>query len=125
MTVLLINPIVSEKYHLGTSIFPLGLGYIATALEKSNFTVEVLDIFINQYNRNEVISKLENIVPKSICVGITGMISGFNYIKWLSTEIKKVDPNVKVVLGGPITNYRPDMILTNTDVDICCIGSMS
>jgi len=48
MGVLLINPHVSDKFDLGTSIIPLGLAYVGGALRRADIDVNVLDIFFGE-----------------------------------------------------------------------------
>lgn len=122
MSVVLINPHISEETELGTSIYPVGLGYIASALQKNDIDVEIFDIFILKFSLDEVRNELLKRETSPDWFGITGMVNGYKYIKNLSFLLKEIFPDTPVVLGGSITNYKPEIILNNTAVDVCCVG---
>jgi anaerobic magnesium-protoporphyrin IX monomethyl ester cyclase len=121
MKVLLINPMSSRKQPVKgrNTHFPVGLGYIAAYLKQNNFNVSVFDNeteCLNKYELTEFIEKSEY-----DAYGITGMSSQYNYIKGLSSIIKKLK-NKPVILGGPLATYSSDVVLENMDIDVCVIG---
>ncbi|MHC4617671.1 MAG: B12-binding domain-containing radical SAM protein [Planctomycetota bacterium] len=125
MKCLLINPPISDSNDPRQTFpvaFPHGLGYVATALAKAGIEVEVLDIYIHKMSKAQVTQKLGEVLPRVDFVGISGIINGFRYIRWLVLSIKACHPQVPVVLGGSICGPNPELLLGSTDVDICCIG---
>jgi radical SAM superfamily enzyme YgiQ (UPF0313 family) len=123
MKCLLIHPPITDnrKWDLAPC-FPHGLGYVAGALRKAEIEVYILDIFINKMSKDEVISILQEKLLYFDWVGISGIINGYKYIRWLTAEIKKLAPNIPVVLGGSICSPNPRLLLESIDADICCIG---
>ena len=115
MKVLLINPMMTEPVRF----FPLGLGYIARALLQRGDDVTVLDINANNYNGTKVIDKLLEI--EYDIVGITGMITQYEYVKWLSNAIKMANP-VPVIVGGGLASAATEFLLNTTSVDVAVIG---
>ena len=121
MKILLIQP---PCYYDGKSrlpdLFPLGLGYIARPLLKSRHDVEVLDIWAHQWTNEEVLQRIQRV--NYDIVGITAMSTQYAYIKWLTKELKKYHPNKKIVVGGALPTFSPEIVLRNTQTDICAIG---
>lgn len=116
MKILLINIPAGERT---PSYFPLGLGYIAKILLNEGHDVKVLDIFAKGYNQKKVIEIIHSL--EYDFVGISAMSPEYNYVKWLSKELKKYHKG-KIILGGALPTFSSEIILKNTEVDICIIG---
>lgn len=120
MKILLIQP---PHYYDGKTrppdLFPLGLGYIVTPLLKSQHKIEVLDIWAHQWTNEEVLQRIQKV--NYDIVGITAMSTQYAYVKWLTAELKKYHPN-KIVIGGALATYNAEIVLKNTQTDICVIG---
>ena len=121
MKVLLIQP--PHYYDDGKTsephAVPLGLGYVAKALLNSGNEVEVLDIWAHQYSDEEV----KQIIVKldyDIC-GIGAFSTQYAYVKWLISELKKLN-TAPIVMGNALATFSPEIVLNNTKADICCIG---
>lgn len=116
MKVLLIQP-----SHTGRepSLFPLGLGYIAAALKDIGAEVEILDIHAHNYSKEETCQELDKLSYD--VVGVNAFSTQYSYIKWLTSELKKRRSG-KIILGGPLSTYHPDLVLEKTDADICVIS---
>lgn len=72
---------------------PLGLAYIASALQKRGHYVE---------GYNLVVDPLENIeVEKFDYVGITVLTAFISHTRKLAEALKARNPNIKIVIGGP------------------------
>jgi anaerobic magnesium-protoporphyrin IX monomethyl ester cyclase len=121
MNVLLIQPphYYSDKTRM-PAFFPIGLGYIARVLLDAGHNIEVLDIYAHQYKNEEVAQKLKEIDFDIVC--ISAMSTQYNYTKWLTAQIKRMDMNTKIILGGALATFSPHIVLENTDVDVCVIG---
>lgn len=120
MKVLLINP--THNYDRGDrppSYFPLGLGYIGRYLLKNGYKVETFDIWAHQWPKEEVIRRIPEL-DYDIAM-ISGMVTQYKYIKWLSKELKK-HHNGPIVLGGGLAMFSANVVLRNMDVDICVQG---
>ena len=114
MKVLLINPPSSNLIltNLPEAIAqedimpPLGLMYIAAYLEKyTSHQIEILDCLIEKIDYHQLKKRIEQEKPD--LVGITTLT--FTLIDVLKTAkiIKHIDPNIKIVLGGPHVNIYP------------------
>jgi len=81
------------------SIHPLaGLGYIAEALLRAGFSVEVLDMNL-QYKECDLRQKIVSFQPDII--GFTVMTFGYRQQYDLINRIKQAYPEIDIVAGGP------------------------
>jgi len=113
MRILLINPPVRHY------MFPIGLGYITSTLRDEKHNVSVLDIDGCMYPKETVREKLKDYDFEA--VGISGIITTYSYVKWLTSVIKK-EYSVPIVAGGTGITSIPELYLKRTDVDIAVIG---
>ena len=100
--------------------FPTGLGIIAAILRQEGHAVTVLDINGNRFSKEYV----EKFIAKEKfdIVGIGGLLTVYNYVKWLVPIIKKKNPQIPVVLGGSIGSNVPELSLTKLKVDYVVDG---
>lgn len=101
--------------------FPLGLGYIATALKKRGHDLEVLDIYAHQYSDDEVEKKIKGLSHDIDVVCISALSTQYKYTKWLIRNIKaKFDK--PVIVGNALATFSTKILLENSAADICVIG---
>jgi radical SAM superfamily enzyme YgiQ (UPF0313 family) len=115
MDVLLINPPWS-----GSPGYPtLGLAYIASVLEKNNFSVGILDMVVEPKSDGELEKFL--LGAKPTVIGVTAMTPQANDAFKLTSFIKKIWKDSLIVLGGPHATATPESCLGNS-IDMVCIG---
>lgn len=120
MKILLIIPPVNTSLPTKGSL-PLGLGYISSVLLKAGCHVDILDINIHQFTKEQVADKIKALKGYDI-IGITGMVTVYGYIKWLCEIIKESFPQVPLIVGGTVASAMPELFLQKTKADIACIG---
>jgi len=107
-------PEKSTWYH-GKRLPPIGLMYVAAALEKAGFEVQMLD----NYLLNKPIAEVKEFVAKlnPQIVGIT--CGSATYARCVETAraIKEVVPGCRVVVGGWHASYVPESLLANPEID--------
>jgi len=102
--------------------FPLGIGYLASILEKEHYSVKIFDLnFINVRNK-DVVQILNHDKPDYICVScltydFLGMIELCRYIKE-NTFLNKIP----VIIGGVHVSSLPEYSLIKTGADFAVIG---
>lgn len=112
MKVLLINPPYTAEQRYGKDLAqfgpctePLGLAYVAGALEQAGHEVRIWDGQIEQWplfpNKYELI-------------GITMLTPAYDIVKEMCEGIKKLAPNIPIVLGGP----HPTVMAYDTQKEI-------
>jgi radical SAM superfamily enzyme YgiQ (UPF0313 family) len=117
MKILLISPPVDNlSEHLRSP--PLGLGYIASVLQKNNYHVKIADMF--DYSWKEVSRKI-----KKEDADIVG-ISCFTWTRIKTFNIAKIakqyNPNVKIIMGGSHATFLPHHIFQLSPTDVVVLG---
>jgi len=99
---------------------PLGLAYVAAALEKAGFQVEILDNYHLKKPIDYVKLEIERLSPE--IVGIT--CSSLTYQRCIETAkaIKEVLPSCRVVVGGWHPSYMPESMLQHPEIDYVVLG---
>ena len=99
---------------------PFGMMYLGAALEEAGIHVELIDINLLRVPFEEVMAIIES--RQFDVIGIGGMTTVYYYIKALSLHLKKRFPNIPIMGGGSAVSASPDLVLTNTGIDVACIG---
>ena len=100
MRVLLINP----YYPLSeTPSPPLGLAYLASALSEAGVTVKILDLVVYPYSQTMLQTLIEDFKPR--VAGITAVTMTFDNAIGVIADIKRIDPDIFTVMGGPHVSF--------------------
>ncbi len=104
--ILLVNlPVLLEKLYGGIFKYvapeypPLGIAYIAAVLLEKGHDVAVWDFTIRKTNEKEIIEEILKWKPDFL--GFTAASTQYNIAKKIIKVIKKRNPSIEVVLGGP------------------------
>ncbi len=105
--ILLINPDPIPRV-----LPPLGISYIAEVLQKNSHKVEILDIgFEKKIN-------LENVD----FIGITATTLIYLDAKSIIKKIKKINPEIPIIIGGTHASILPNFVLKDSDADAVVVG---
>lgn len=129
MKILLINPPpydhggnsrFLERTPIQTYTMPLGLGYIASFLEREGYEVSIVDAYVKKYSYE----KLEALIreQKPDVIGITCMSDQRGSWFKLIPMIRSIDRSIKIVLGGPHPSLMTEQVLINLQPDAIVIG---
>lgn len=96
MKILLLHPYIRESL---TVMPPLGLGYMAASLKRAGHHVEIFDCT----KENIPPSRLGKIIRKfePEIVGITAFSKSLTDVRDALAEVKKINPQIKTIVGGP------------------------
>jgi len=120
MKVLLIVPDSGLKSSLGSKMYiPLGVAYIAAVLRDSGHEVRLLDA--NVEGAENLAIRLSDAADFDM-VGITVLFNSFSFVEQVSLQIKKSNPTVPIVLGGPLVTSAPEVVIKSTAADIAVLG---
>jgi radical SAM superfamily enzyme YgiQ (UPF0313 family) len=118
MRFLLINPYYSISE---TPSPPLGLAYIAAALERAGIEVKILDFVVFPYNKKFMESVLEEFRPD--IAGATAVTMTFDNAVSVIRDIKSVDPSITTVMGGPhVTFCAKETLSLFPEIDFIVLG---
>ena len=129
MKITLVSPpsTIEERYPKGHPlrkaiqvVEPLGLAYIAAVLEQNHFEVEILDCIAEELTVSDLVQRIKHSNPS--VVGISAVTPNIHVALKLANEIKRVLPDITIVLGGVHPTLFPQQILKNGGVDIVVIG---
>jgi len=103
--ILLINPPLTLKERYGNlaaggeKMVPLGLCYLAAAARYEGFNIEIIDAEAQNLNFNDVVNRV--VIKSPSVVGFTAVTASIYKVAMLAEAIKKNDPSIYIVLGGP------------------------
>ncbi len=152
MKVLLIDPPARRFVRCQYPSFPLGLGYVASALMADGHDVEIydaewgpdfaeamkpvehplLDMALNwpryfealQTPTHPVWREVEGVIRerRPDVIGITCRVLDLAAAKVVARIARSIDPRVRIVLGGPATSTCGDLIWQGEDIDFAVRG---
>jgi len=99
---------------------PLGIGYIASFLEKNNFSVKILDNSIEKLKGTRFKAYIRRARP--FCIGFSVCTSSYNNAIYLANLAKELDKGIIVLMGGVHPSALPHEVLKNESVDIVVKG---
>lgn len=102
-------------------IFPLGLGYISSALKKKGHKVDCLNL--NHHN-GTIEELINNQLNKNnydfVCTG--GMAFAFSFIKQIIDIVKKHNSKARTIIGGLIVTSEPKVMFDLLNPDFAVVG---
>jgi anaerobic magnesium-protoporphyrin IX monomethyl ester cyclase len=118
MRCLLINPFYPLSENPSP---PLGLAYLAAALEKAGVEVEILDFVVFPYIEADFRSKLEQFNPD--IVAATAVTMTFDRAIRIIQEVRRWRPDCLTVMGGPHVTFCAEESLTAyPELDLAVLG---
>lgn len=101
---------------------PLGILYIASYLESKGFSCGIIDANALSLGQADVVKKATEASP--LLIGISTNAFTYQAASNYAREIKKNNPKVIIILGGPQPTAIPDLCLEHSDVDavVCSEG---
>ncbi len=104
----------------GKRLPPLGLMYVAAALEQAGHEVQMLDNYLMQQSTEEVQQLVLKLQPA--IVGITCGSATYKKCVETAKAIKQVVPGCKIVVGGWHASYMPESLLETPEIDYAVMG---
>ena len=114
MKILLVYPKPNISFDT-THCVQLGLAHTAAVLEEAGHTVRVLDLNVQPDTLDEDTNWAD-------AIGFYVMTPAVNATYVLTGRIKRINPNVPIVVGGPFPSALPEEILKSPDIDIVIKG---
>jgi len=113
-------PPVKSPWGVPGKLPPLGLAFVAAALEKAGFQAAIIDNYNLKKPIEEVKQEIRRLEPE--IVGIT--CGSVTYRRCIETAqaVKEVLPSCKVVVGGWQPTYMPESLLKYPEIDYLVMG---
>lgn len=149
MKILLINPPYTRLKGLRDIYFPMGLGYIASSLEKAGHFVRIYNVenspkgeaeenwdYVNRLDAFELyLKRLKNLndpvwqeikkivqeFDPDVC-GISCKTVTYNIALIIADIVKKLYPQIPIIFGGPHTSVQPEQVIKEPNIDFAVIG---
>lgn len=100
---------------------PLGIAYIASYLENKKIPVRIIDAAAENFTSEFVAQDIAQ--SGDAIVGVTLLTTTFKPAADLIRKIRRKNPHVLIVVGGPHASALPERTLIEIpEVDIICIG---
>jgi radical SAM superfamily enzyme YgiQ (UPF0313 family) len=115
---LLINPYypISE-----TPSPPLGLAFLAGALEAAGIEVELLDLVVYPYSKQVLEQVLNRFNPDF--VGFTAVTMNVEHALSIARDIKALAPHILTVMGGPHITFCAELTMQDVpEIDLVVLG---
>jgi radical SAM superfamily enzyme YgiQ (UPF0313 family) len=146
MKILLVDPPFKRFTGFVNFYYPMGLGYLAAVLRNTFDELAILDVdaikkgddidFSDEYRRlefyknklNDNAHEIWKDIRKTLAdydpdlVGITTMTTKFGSVLKTARIVKKHNPELLVVVGGPHATLLPEQTLTSENIDIVVRG---
>lgn len=133
---LIMPPFTQTQQAMRRCIFPLGIGYLSSVLEKDGFDVMPLDCIVEGYSTlkyhdnteltfglsdEEIKKKIKYFMPDY--VGVSVLISRQVYNAYRICKIvKEINPKIETIMGGCHPSVLSTEVLGNPNVDHVVIG---
>lgn len=92
-----------------------GIGYLASALRKSNISVNILDMGPSQKSIDDLIDDIQHNNVKIL--GISSFVANHGNGMRIAESVKAHFPSLKVIMGGPQATFISEEILASGYVD--------
>jgi anaerobic magnesium-protoporphyrin IX monomethyl ester cyclase len=116
--IILIRPRIDISFSQANP--PIGLGYLASSLEKAGFRVYILDLAIYNITDQTLVDFVKRKAP--ILIGISSLSAYYMAMKHISRTIKLACPEIPIVLGGIHVSSLPEASLNESSADFVVIG---
>lgn len=112
--------IVAPPYRLSQGNFPLGLMYVASALQEVGHIVQVIDMDVLNLPMDKYMKELRERDYDYFLIG--GMITAWNFIVFSCNFVKQIKPHVVAIVGGGVVNSTPKSLISVSKADVGVMG---
>jgi anaerobic magnesium-protoporphyrin IX monomethyl ester cyclase len=114
--------VVSPFFNTIYRFFPLGIAYIASALNRAGISYQICDMNATGMSTSQFASYWDKVHDNYDVVCVSSMINNFMKTKDIVTTIHKKSPGIPVIVGGKIANVDKDILFDSLAPDILVVG---
>lgn len=118
MNILIVN--IALRPDSLVKIFPVGLGYVMTAMKQAGFDFDFLDLDAVRPDDEELESYLAGKRYDVVCFGC--IVTGYRYARDLAERIRRNNPDACIIAGNTVASSIPELLLEKTEVDVAVMG---
>ena len=118
LNIMLIN--IALRPESRVKLFPIGIGYIATAMKNADFQFDLIDIDAHRYSDAEVDAFIRR--KKYDVVAMGCIVTGYAKVKDLCRRVREIHPNACIVVGNSVATSIYETLLTKTEADVAVMG---
>lgn len=100
--------------------FPIGLAYVASAIERAGHDIELIDLDAHRRSNDELRALLKDRVFDMVAFGC--IVTGYRIVKELSKTIRDVRKDAVIIVGNSVADSIHELLLSSTEVDIAVLG---
>ena len=98
----------------------VGIAYLVSALRKSGHDVFVIDLNNESLNNEDVLRRINEYAPSLL--GFSAKTATIKDARILAAQIKKLKPDIPIVLGGPHTLFAWNHLIEDPFFDVVFVG---
>ncbi len=118
MKILLINAPI--RLDARPNIMPSGLATVASTLRLTGYEVEIYDLNALRPSKAEILSNLKK--RHWDIVGLSGLITTYNFQRWLISKLKNLNPDAPIISGGGLATSNSMLLFDRTGIDVTVLG---
>lgn len=118
MNIVLIN--ICIRPYMVKPNFPIGLAYVATALQRAGYEFDIIDIDRHRYSDDQVAALLG--AKRYDVIALGTLVSGYKYAKSLASLARDTNPDACIVAGNSVASSISEFLLEQTEVDVVVKG---
>jgi len=118
MKIAFINP--SLRPDAKRRLLPVGLAYVMTAVKNSGIEFDLIDMDINQLSMRDLEEILGRKTYDVFALGC--IVTGFKQVKEISKIARETSPQSTIIAGNSVATSIPEILLSDTKVDIAILG---
>jgi radical SAM superfamily enzyme YgiQ (UPF0313 family) len=101
---------------------PLGLVYVGTYLKKMGIDVEILDAYAENLGAYSTIDRIFSNGKIPLVIGLNSSSPNIHIVHKIADFIKRIYPDVQIVVGGPHASIAAEHTLSNSNIDYIVKG---
>jgi len=101
-------------------LFPIGLGYICTAVKRAGYDFDLLDLDAHKKTAAELEAFFATWAYDVVCLGC--IVTGYRFAKRIAALARQANPDVRIIVGNSVATSIPQTLLTQTEADVVVMG---